>query len=538
MTTKAAKIAAAQPAIKAVRKVAASAAKAPAKTVKSAAPVPKAPVKITASKPTKAVKSGATKSGATKPGVAKPPIKKTSATRQVPQEEAKQYVLDTNVLLHDPTAIFRFQEHDVYLPMVVLEELDRHKKGTADIARNARQVTRGLDRLLQDGSMAEGFPLTKPSNGQATGKLYFRSAADFPVSRALPDLDQEKADNQILACAVGLLEAGGDAVLVTKDINLRVKALACDMPAQDYRNDQVFSDSDILPPGFMSIDSDFWLDNAPACGASKAFWRSGPRQYARAGLKLPVNSFLVERGRKSSTRLWRVESNTSSESVLYELHSLGEEVKTMVEAHNDEQILALNLLRDPNIDCAALLGLAGSGKTLLAIAAGLEQCVNGAYKEVLVTRATVPMGEEIGFLPGSEEEKMGAWLGGTMQDVYEVLGITDPKNPLRDRVKISSMSFMRGRSFQKKYIVIDEAQNLTSRQIRSLLTRAGDGSKVVLTGNLAQIDTPYLDEGSSGLAWAVKKLQNWEHAGHLILPRGERSRLATYVEDVAEQGDD
>ena len=440
-----------------------------------------------------------------------------------------KYVLDTNVLLHDPTALFRFEEHDIYLPLVVLEELDRHKKGVADLARNARQVTRMLDDVLKHGCMRTGFPLGQVSGGQATGTLYF--AAAEPGSD-MHGLATEKADNQILACARNLLQQQPGVVLVTKDINLRVKAMACDVPAQDYRSDRVITDEDLLPIGFMEIDEAFWALHADG---EQSFYRSKSRQFARVTLQLPVNSFLVERQSRNRTRLWRVESNSAAGSELYVLqHSSPVEGVPLLTARNEEQQMALNLLHDDNVDLVALLGKAGSGKTLLALSAGLEQVKRGKFQGILVTRATVPMGDEIGFLPGSEAEKMDAWLGGTLRDCYAALGLEDEKHPLRQKVEVASMSFMRGRSFQGKYILIDEAQNLTPKQMRTLLTRAGDGSKVVVTGNLAQIDTPYLDEGSSGLAWAAKHLQNWPHAGHIILPRGVRSRLATFVEELSE----
>lgn len=480
--------------------------------------------------------------------VAKPvkPAKKSRKEKAASPQAAKlsslvrRYVLDTNVLLHDPTAIFRFEEHDVYLPLVVLEELDRHKKGTADIARNARTVTRLLDHLLPEGSMASGFSLVKGSNGLATGKLFFRSAEDLPQDGevATVGLESEKADNQILACAMHLLKSDGNTILVTKDINLRVKAMACDIPAQDYRNDKVTaSDSDVLPTGFQAIDGEFWL-KYQSQGDANTYWRKDARQYTMVALGLPANSFLVETLEDGNTRLWRVESSAADHSVIYTIQTPnGDKKKPFVEARNIEQAMAVNLLQDRDIDFVALLGPAGTGKTLLAVAAGLDQVRDKTYTDVLITRATVPMGEDIGFLPGSEQEKMGAWLGGTLNDVFEVCGLTDAKSPLRQKIQVASMTFMRGRSFHQRYIVIDEAQNLTALQMRALLTRAGDGCKVILTGNLSQIDTPYLDEGSSGLAWAVKKLQGWQHGGHLILTQGERSRLATYVEDVADRDD-
>lgn len=454
---------------------------------------------------------------------------------QADSGDVKHYVLDTNVLLHDPTALYRFEEHHVVIPLVVLEELDRHKKGVADLARNARQVTREFDTILrQDGSLKNGFPLLRASSGLASGRLFFAQASDFESPDAVAALETDKADNQILACAMGLGKKTGSAILVTKDINLRVKALACDVPAQDYRSDRVFSDSDILPTGFQEIDEEFWETHA--IEGEEPFFRRSGRQMARVGVSLPLNSFLLERTARGRTRIWRVQENSIDDSVLVALQnqSIGEGGAPLLTARNSEQAMALNLLHDSDIDFVALLGVAGTGKTLMALAIGLEQVRAGRYEGVIITRATVPMGEEIGFLPGDEAEKMGAWLGGTLEDCFDVLKADDK---LKAQVSVKSMSFMRGRSIHNKFVIVDEAQNLTAHQMRGLLTRAGDGTKMVVTGNLAQIDTPYLDEGSSGLAWAVKNLQNWEHGGHLILPRGERSRLATFVEEVASRRD-
>lgn len=451
-------------------------------------------------------------------------------------DQNRAYVLDTNVLLHDPAALFSFQEHDIYLPLVVLEELDRHKKGVADLARNARQVTRSLDLIFPseldaDGdAIDKGFDLQEASNGKATGKLYFRGVTSTKDGEPSLNVNFEagKADNVILATAKELIKSGLHAALVTKDINLRVKAMASGVPAQDYRTDRVFTDSDILPTGILHATEELW-ESVPE-GDSGVFRLNGVNNL-KIAKQLPINSFVHETTNRNRSRLWRVTDVDSEGAVLSQLNtSAPADSHALLSPRNDEQVMALNLLFDKDVDAVVLVGQAGTGKTLLALAAGLEQVKNDDYSGVLLTRATVPVGDDIGFLPGSEEEKMGAWLG-AVEDCYEVI---NPDSTLKEKVKIKSMAFMRGRSFQKKFIIIDEAQNLTTKQIRTLLTRAGEGSKVILTGNLAQIDTPYLDEGSSGLAWAVMHLQNWKHAGHLILPRGERSRLATFVEEVAE----
>lgn len=443
------------------------------------------------------------------------------------------YVLDTNVLLHDPAAIFHFKEHDIGLPTPVLEELDNHKKGISDLARNARQITRLLNDILAAApaghNMDAGFDLSKASNNAATGKLHF-----LTPDNGGKGVSTEKADNLILMAVRTAREAQKNAILVTKDINLRVKALSQDVPAEDYRTDRVLLDSDVLPTGYLAVDSDeFWIRNTPAPSAGDQFFRRSSAAYARITDQLPINSFVLETSGKKSGRIWRVESrDNNGHTLMYSLKKEGGQ-NEFIEPRSREQAMALDLLHDPNIDVVSLLGMAGSGKTLLALAAGLAQVKAGHFQQVLITRATVPMGEDIGFLPGSEEEKMGAWLGGTLQDCYSALGDKlDEK--LKAKVEVPSMSFMRGRSFQDKFIIIDEAQNLTIKQMRGLLTRAGNGTKVVVTGNLGQIDSPYLDAGSSGLAWAVKTLQNWEHGGHLILPRGERSRLATFIEEASE----
>lgn len=437
------------------------------------------------------------------------------------------YVLDTNVLLHDPTSITRFEEHNVIIPLVVLEELDRHKKGVADIARNARQVTRSLDELMQEGSIQSGFPLPGETK---RGRLFVLMPQHLCEPSTAEGLDADKADNQILACAQCLLGQGFAVTLVTKDINLRVKAKAADVPVQDYRNDKVVDDADVLPTGVLAVAHDFFE-------RTKIESLEGGQQLYLPGSKhlgpLPINSFVVVDGEAA----WRV---VDSDDKGYFLDAVSPNPavssrrrnRDCLSPRNMEQTLAMSLLYDDAVDCVALLGPAGTGKTLLAIAAGLEQIRDSRYTDLLITRATVPLGEEIGFLPGTEAEKMGAWLGGTLKDTFDVLNIAEA-DPLRKKVEVASMSFMRGRSFQNKFILIDEAQNLTIQQMKAMLTRAGEGTKVVLTGNISQIDSPYLDEGSSGLTWAAKHLQGWEHAGSLILQKVERSRLAAFVEALS-----
>ena len=345
-----------------------------------------------------------------------------AARTPAPRERAKKprgdgpatlFVLDTNVLMHDPTSLFRFDEHDIYLPMITLEELDSHKRGMTEVARNARQVSRDLDALAadlprRDGSgRTEGIPLNGTGHREAGGKLFFQTDL---IHVSLPQgLPQGKADNQILGVVKALVEQSPErnVVLVSKDINMRIKARALGLPAEDYFNDKTL---------------DFKV-----------------------------------------------------------------------------------------------------------------------YSEIIMTRVTVPVGEDIGFLPGTEEEKMTPWMG-ALEDNLDVLMRTDDEagdwgraataDLIRNRIKVKSLNFMRGRTFINKYLIIDEAQNLTPKQMKTLITRAGPGTKVVCLGNIAQIDTPYLTEGSSGLTYVVDRFKGWNHSGHVTLMRGERSRLADHAAEV------
>ena len=452
-------------------------------------------------------------------------VARSASTGDSALEQEKHFVLDTNVLLHDPLAIFQFDEHTLYLPLVVLEELDKHKKGFTDLARNARQVSRSLDALLHKGDLSSGFELSSYPGSRASGKLFIVNS-----SNVQPGLAATLADNQILGVAQSLNARGLNAVLVSNDINLRVKALAVGIPAQGYSSDRVLNDEDVLPTGILEIDETFW-ESHQAGLASMPFWQDKNHWFARVTIPLALNSFVAETTADSKRRAWRVVARSATQSVLRMIHP-AQGGGSLLEARNLEQAMALDLLNDQDLDLVCLLGVAGTGKTLLTMASALAQVRDQRYKEILVTRATVSMGEEIGFLPGTEQEKMNPWLGGTLRDVYSALKLHD-NDPIKDKVEIASMSFMRGRSFHDKFILIDEAQNLTVPQIKALLTRAANGSKVVLTGNLGQIDTPYLDQGNSGLAWAVTQTLDWNHSAHLILPRGERSRLATYIEQCS-----
>ena len=463
----------------------------------------------------------------------------------------KLFVLDTNVLMHDPTSLFRFEEHDVYLPMITLEELDNHKKGMSEVARNARQVSRSLDALVADvseGAIDSGIPLSKLGNKDAGGRLYFQTKLQ---NWALPEgLPEGKADNQILGVVRALQsQQGRPVVLVSKDINMRIKARALGLPAEEYFNDHVLEDTDLLYGGILQLPDDFWVKHGKGMeswqenrhGFSTTYYRvTGPMVPA-----MLVNQFVYTEPKNGEAPFnGQVVQINGKTAVLRTLRDYGHSRNNVwgITARNREQNFALNLLMDPECDFVTLLGQAGTGKTLLALAAGLAQVLESkVYNEIIVTRVTVPVGEDIGFLPGTEEEKMGPWMG-AFDDNLEVLNKSDSdagewgraatQELIRSRIKIKSLNFMRGRTFVNKYLIIDEAQNLTPKQVKTLVTRAGPGTKIVCLGNIAQIDTPYLTEGSSGLTYVVDRFKGWSHSGHVTLARGERSRLADHASEV------
>lgn len=531
--------------------------------------------KASAAKPTKSAKPKKTMPPAVTPAApqttaaAKKPVKKTAVKKNVapkttpvscdveklgasrlraPRNEASEtkprlFVLDTNVLLHDPMSIFRFEEHDVFLPMMTLEELDNHKTGLSDIARNARQVSRSIDQLIESekGAVKDGIHLNALGNTEARGRLFFETEAlTAPLPAGLP---AGKADNQILACVRALTDKFPDkaVVLVSKDINMRIKATALGMAAEDYFNDKTIDDTDILYTGRTVIDAAAW----EAIGKTLTSWQADGRTWYRfkvqPSLPLYVNEFVSGEDGEFVAQVESVEDGYVTLATLTD-YLQPKNAVWGVRARNLEQSMALNLLMNPDIDFVTILGQAGTGKTLLTLAAALTQTLDARkFSEIIFTRATVSVGEDIGFLPGTEEEKMQPWMG-ALEDNLEVLQKTErgtsdwtrnaANDLIKSRIRVKSMSFMRGRTFLNKLVIIDEAQNLSPKQMKTLITRAGPGSKIVCLGNIAQIDTPYLTEGSSGLTYVVDRFKGWKHAGHITLARGERSRLADYATDV------
>ena len=456
------------------------------------------------------------------------------------------YVLDTNVLMHDPTSMFRFEEHDVFLPMIVLEELDAAKKGLTEVSRNVRQVSRFIGDLMNSrGSdhLDDGLKLQIPHGLEmptTNGRLYFQTS----TTDVHPDLlsDGSFADNEILSTALALQEREKDReiVLISKDINLRIKAAIMNVPAEDYYNDRALDDVDLLYKGMTIEDESFW-DRYPQVDS----WSENGATYYRIQRIegddwFPNQCIVIGNGDGIEAIVVEVTADNTVMKIVTDYQS-GKNNVWGIQARNREQNFALNLLVDPEIDFVTLMGIAGTGKTLLTLAAGLSQTLDEKmYNEIIVTRATVSIGDEIGFLPGTEEEKMTPWMG-ALTDNIEVLtqseeggewGRAATNDLLANRIKVRSMSFMRGRTFLNRYVIIDEAQNITPKQMKALLTRAGPGTKMICLGNVAQIDTPYLTETTSGLTFAVDRFKQWDHSAHITLKRGERSRLADFASEA------
>jgi PhoH-like ATPase len=476
------------------------------------------------------------------------PTQPEAADEAAMSDEARRriFILDTNVLMHDPTAIFRFDEHDIFLPMVVLEELDAGKKGMSEAARNVRQVSRFVDELIagvdkqqiDTGIVLPGKHQLNDNGNHRPGRLFFQTRLSQPL---LPDsLPGHRADNTILEYCLSLREQHPEAsvTLVSKDINLRIKATIIGVHAEDYFNDKTLDDLDLLYAGTSELAGDFWESHSQAMES----WQEEGRTFYR--LTGPdVNEWspgqFLFTGAGDLEAIVRTVDGETATIELVEDYRREHHTVWGITARNREQNYALNLLLDDNIDFVSILGPAGTGKTLLALAAGLSQTLDdNRFREIIMTRVTVPLGEDIGFLPGTEEEKMEPWMGALM-DNLEVLTQTSEEGGewgraatndlLRNRIKIRSLNFMRGRTFLNRFIILDEAQNLTPKQMKALVTRAGPGTKVVCIGNVAQIDTPYLTETTSGLTYVVNRFRNWEHAGHITLLRGERSRLADHA---------
>jgi len=448
--------------------------------------------------------------------------------------QRKIYVLDTNVLIHDPHALSRFDEHDVVLPIVVLEEMDKVKRGFDELARNVREASRQLEELSKGcADLKDGCPL--PGGGKLIFELNHRAIELLPETLA-----QSSGDNRIIAVTMSLQQEHQDreVILVSKDINMRIKARALGLVTEDYRSDRVVEDMDLLPLGYVELDEATWGSMAADMQVSDG--PEGTHYHLRwpEGVMAPcINGFVVLPGEKGKVlRCMAIEEGGQMQ--LHDVHSFRSERNAIwgIQAKNPEQNMAMNLLMDPGVDMVTLLGKAGSGKTLLALACGLHQTLDlNVYDRIIVTRATVPMGQDIGFLPGTEREKLEPWMGAVSDNLTLLLG--DDFQGLGEslaqyKMEISSLSFARGRTYMRTWLMVDEAQNLSPHQMKTLITRIGEGSKIIILGNNAQIDTPYLTAYTNGLSMAATRFATWAYSGHVTLRASERSRLAAYAAEV------
>jgi len=456
---------------------------------------------------------------------------------RAPQARRKMYVLDTNVLIHDPNALLNFEEHDVIIPMTVLEELDSLKSGKQAVAADCRQAIRNIDKLLGDatpGEIEKGVPIVHGKKAEPLGLLSILMSTEHQGNYGLPEhLNDNKIINTL--AALQTRHKSRDIILVSKDINMRLKARGFGVEAQDYHNDMLLDDIDLLPKGYKEFPNSFW----DTIEKVETIQREGITEHIlrREGelARLTINEFVID----EQGFVGKVSDISDTQLVIRDLHQhdlMNEEVWGLI-PRDIYQAIALNLLLDPDIHLVNLTGSAGSGKTILALAACIEMTVaSKLYKRIIATRSTQGLDEDIGFLPGTEAEKMEPWLGAIV-DNLEALheddeNMTASVDYILSKVPLhfKSMNYIRGRSFQHSLIIIDESQNLTPHQIKTIITRAGNGSKVICLGNLAQIDTPYLSALSSGLTYMTERFKTFGHGGHIHLQGVPRSVLAEYAE--------
>ncbi|MDW6002887.1 PhoH family protein [Vibrio mangrovi] len=452
--------------------------------------------------------------------------------------DRKLFVLDTNILLHEPLAIYSFQEHDVVIPMTVLEELDRIKDSKRDVARDARVAIRALESLFHDATpdeISEGIPIAK--NGEAQGTISI--LADFELQETVKAFADKAGDNRILNAVLYLQNkrAPRQVVLITKDINMRLRAKGAGvLYVEDYRTDQLIDDVQYLTKGFQLRPGNFWNSITEV----KSYTADGKtfHQLDRAPFDPTfLNQYVLD---EESDFAARVEAIEDDQLILKDMsrERMMHRKAWDITPKNIYQAMALDALLDPEIDLVILTGAAGSGKTLLALASALEQTIEkNMFDKIIVTRNTPDIGESIGFLPGSEEEKMMPWLA-AVTDTLEALHKHDhcTESSLKyicdkANIQFKSINFMRGRSIQNAFVLLDECQNLTASQIKTIITRCGEGTKIVCSGNLAQIDSHYLTPVTSGLTYMVERFKNFPGSANIHLNGVVRSRLAEFAEE-------
>ncbi|MGF1725177.1 PhoH family protein [Photobacterium nomapromontoriensis] len=452
--------------------------------------------------------------------------------------QRKVFVLDTNILLHEPLAIYSFKEHDVVIPMTVLEELDRIKDSKRDVSRDARVAIRALEDIFHDATpeqIADGIPISK--QGEALGTIAI--FADYEVTETVHAFADKAGDNRILNGVLYLQAqyAPRDVVLITKDINMRLRAKGAGVIyVDDYRSDQLIDDIKMLTKGFHQFSGSFW-ERVGECHSIKqgsSTLHTLPSNLFESPF---INQYLIDEGTDFAARVQEIESGSLM------LKDIGHERLMHRQAwgihpKNIYQGMALDALLDPDIELVILTGPAGCGKTILAMAAALEQVIEKSmYDKIIVTRNTPEIAESIGYLPGTEEEKMLPWLAAvtdTMEALHKHDVCTDGSMKYifdKANIQFKSVNFMRGRSIQNTFVLLDECQNLTASQIKTIITRCGEGTKLVCSGNLAQIDSSYLSPVTSGLTYIVERFKNFEGSANVYLNGVVRSRLAEFAEE-------
>ena len=428
----------------------------------------------------------------------------------------KFFVLDTNVLLHNSDAITCFADNTVVLPMTVIEELDKFKKNNDELGRNARGVIRSLDRLRGQGSLGKGVPT---SDG---GVVWITMEKEEDCGTCI---DLDIPDNRIIATAYRLFREGKRVIFVSKDINARLKADAMGIEVQDFEKEK--ADFDQLYTGWRSLT----VEGAVIDRLQR------DKELEVEGESFQPNEFILlkDGGNERRTKVGRA----MTENRLKALNPAYDSAYNL-RPRSLEQRAALELLMDPDIPLVSLIGQAGTGKTLLALAAGMANTLkSGRYEKLLVSRPVIPLGRDIGYLPGTKDEKMKLWMQPIFDNLSYLMGLTNGgkqdaateqsiKRLLREeRIELEALTYIRGRSISRQYVIIDEAQNLTPHEVKTIISRAGEGTKMVLTGDPEQIDNPYLDAGSNGLSYTVERLKGHEVCGHITLTRSERSHLAS-----------
>lgn len=431
----------------------------------------------------------------------------------------KIYVLDTNVYLTDPNAIYSFGNNDVVVPLKVLEEIEKHKKRQDGVGQNARTTIRRLDSLRHKGNLHKGVRIRK---GLGILSVLGYDSKNLPV-----EFDPKDADNQIICTAISIKNKVGrrKVIIVSRDINMRVKCDALAVPCEDYKIEKVVQDTSELFTGVTKhLVDDQIIDS---------FYSSSDIFLEKEDVKLHPNQFLmlVSNANEKKTALagFSTYQNKLKPVIEYKNGIWG------VKARNKEQLFAMNLLMDPEIPIVSLIGRAGSGKTLIALAAGLEQVLEDSkYKKLVVSRPVQPMGKDIGFLPGSLEEKMLPWLAPIQDNLEFLMSDKTAFNMYLEQgvIEMEALTYIRGRSISNAFIIIDEAQNLTTHELKTIITRVGEDTKIILTGDVEQIDSQYLDATTNGLSYAIEKFKKTDLAGHVTLVKGERSRVASLAAKI------